>query len=118
VADPERRLAAVPPPQGPAPARGAGTPRPGRRERIALAVLAGLLAVCAIGLAGQLARNARLEGRLAELSGELATTRASLDAYQARLEEVRGAVARLHALVQGDPRPAEAGATGAEPAPR
>jgi hypothetical protein len=116
VADPERRLAAVPPPGAPAPARGAGGPRPGRRERIALAVLAGLLAVCAIGLAGQLARNARLEGRVAELSGELASTRATLDAYQARLEEVRGSVARLHALVQGDPQPAEPRAAAA-PAP-
>jgi hypothetical protein len=117
VADPERRLAAVPPPRAPAPERDAGA-RPGRREHIALAVLAGLLAVCAIGLASQLARNTRLEGRLAELSGELASTRASLDAYQARLEEVRGAVARLHALVQVDPRPAEPGSTRPESAPR
>ena len=59
--------------------------------------------VCAVGLATERIRSARLEGQVAELSGELAATRATLGAYEARLDEVRGAVARLHALVQGDP---------------
>ena len=68
-----------------------------------LAVLGALLVLCAIGLATERIRNARLEGRVAELSGELDATRATLGAYEARLDEVRGAVARLHALVQRDP---------------
>jgi len=110
VADPGRRLAAVSP-AAPAPVRAAGAPaRPGRRERVAFAALAALLVVCAIGLATELLRNARLEARLAELSGELSTTRAALGAHEARLDEVRGAVARLNALVQGDPLPAPSGA--------
>ncbi len=104
-----RKLAAVPP-AGPAPARGAGAPaRPGRRERLALAALAALLVACAIGLATELSRNARLEARLAELSGELVRTRAALGAHEARLDEVRSAVARLDALVQGDPLAPPAG---------
>ena len=68
-----------------------------------LAALGALLVLCAIGLATEWIRNARLEARVAELSGELDATRATLGAYEARLDEVRGAVARLHALVQGDP---------------
>jgi hypothetical protein len=107
AADPERKLAAVPPPGAPAPARETDAARPGRRERVALAVLAALLGVCIVGLATELVRNARLEGRVAELAGELSATRAALGAYQARLDEVRGAVARLHALVQGDPEAPE-----------
>jgi hypothetical protein len=80
-----------------------------RRERLALGLLAALLAACAVGLAAELRRNARLEARQAELSGELASARAALDAHEARLEQVRGAVARLHALVQGDPLATPAG---------
>jgi len=91
-------------PPAPAPEkRAAGGTPPVRRERLLLAVLGALLVVCAIGLATERIRSARLEGRVAELSGELDATRATLGAYEARLDEVRGAVARLHALVQGDP---------------
>jgi hypothetical protein len=70
---------------------------------VALGALAALLVACAIGLATEFSRNARLEERLRELSGELGATRAALEAHEARLDEVRGAVARLHALVQADP---------------
>jgi hypothetical protein len=111
VADPERKLSALPPRSAAAPARGAAAPgRPQRRERVAVAVLAALLAASAIGLAMELRRNARLEARLVELSGELVSTRAALGAHEARLDEVRDAVARLNALVQGDPLAAPAGA--------
>jgi hypothetical protein len=98
---PERKLAAVP--AAPAP-RAAGPPwGAGRRGWTALAALGVLLAIAVAALAAELARNARLEGRVAELSEELATTRSHLGAYAARLDEVRGAVARLHALVRVDP---------------
>ena len=91
-------------PPAPAPEkRAAGGTPPVRRERLVLAVLGALLVVCAIGLATERIRSARLEGRVSELSGELDATRATLGAYEARLDEVRGAVARLHDLVQGDP---------------
>jgi len=102
--DPERRrLTAVPAP-GTAPARGAALPaRAGGLERLALAGLLLLLVACAIGLATEVRRNARLEARVAELGGELSAARTALGAHEARLEEVRGAVARLNALVQSDP---------------
>jgi hypothetical protein len=74
-----------------------------RREKLALGLLAGLLVACAIGFAAERSRNAGLEARLVELSGELSATRSALAAHEARLDEVRGAVARLHALVQADP---------------
>jgi len=89
--------------------------RPSRRERAALAALAALLAACAIGLAVQLSRNARLEAQVGELGGELAAARAALVTHEARLEEVRGAVARLHALVQADPLAPPAGSAPPEP---
>lgn len=76
---------------------------PAGRERLLLLVLGALLVICAIGLATERIRSGRLEGRVAELSSELEATRATLGAYETRLDEVRGAVARLHALVQGDP---------------
>jgi len=108
-----------PRPSGRPPLRAARPPgapaRPGPRERAALAVLAVLLVACAIGLALQLSRNARLEAQLGELGGELAAARAALSAHEARLEEVRGAVARLHALVQADPLAPPAASAPPEP---
>jgi hypothetical protein len=91
-------------PAGQAPEKGTsrGAP-PARRERLLLAVLGALLVICAIGLATERIRNVRLEGRVTELSSELETTRATLGAYETRLDEVRGAVERLRALVQRDP---------------
>ena len=74
-----------------------------RGERLALGLLAALLVACAIGFGVERSRNARLEAQVGELGGELAAARAALAAHEARLEEVRGAVARLHALVQADP---------------
>ena len=101
--DAGRRLSALDPPAPASGGRAAARTPPARRERLWLAVLGALLAVCAVGLALERLRSARLEGQVAELSGELDATRATLGAYEARLDEVRGAVARLHALVQRDP---------------
>ena len=100
----ERKLAAVP--AGASPHGSGAPPAAVRRRPVALAALAGLLVIALAALAAQLTRNARLETRVAELSDELATTRGALGAYASRLEEVRGAVARLHALVEVDPLPA------------
>jgi len=103
VPDAGRKLSAPDPPAPASLGRAAARTPPARRERLWLAVVGALLVVCAVGLATERIRSARLEGQVAELSGELAATRATLGAYEARLDEVRGAVARLHALVQGDP---------------
>jgi hypothetical protein len=103
VAEPERRAAAPPLRAARSPGAPAAFPPRRQRARAALVALAALLAASAVALAMALARNAGLETRLGELSGELAATRAALDAHEARLEQVRGAVARLHALVQQDP---------------
>jgi hypothetical protein len=101
------KLAAVPPPTtGPARKPAASPAQPGRRERTRLAVLAALLVVALIGLASELVRNARLEARVASLGAELDATLSRLHAHELRLDEVRVAVAKLHALVQGDPAPA------------
>ena len=108
MAEPGPRLAAVPPPPaGPRPAAAAAPARPGagRRERVALLVLAALLVVAVIGFASEHVRNARLEARVVSLTTELDATLSRLHAHELRLDEVRAAVASLHALVQADPAP-------------
>jgi hypothetical protein len=72
---------------------------------VALLVLAALLVVAGIGLASELVRNARLEARVVSLTTELDATLSRLHAHELRLDEVRAAVANLHALVQADPAP-------------
>jgi hypothetical protein len=82
--------------------------RRGRHERAALAILGVLLAVCLVGLALSMGRNARLGRENGELSAELESTRAVLGAYESRFSEVRAAVAHLNALLEGGPAPAPA----------
>jgi len=104
VSDAGRKLSAV----GPAPGRegaSAAGERRARHERAALAILGVLLAVCLVGLAVSMGRNARLDRQVAALSAELETTRAVLGAYESRLSDVREAVARLNALLEGEPAP-------------
>jgi hypothetical protein len=107
VSDAGRKLTAVGP-AGPAHegAAPAGERRAGR-ERATLAILGVLLAVCLVGLALSMGRNARLDRQVAALSAELETTRTVLGAYESRLSDVREAVARLNALLEGEPTPPE-----------
>jgi type II secretory pathway pseudopilin PulG len=116
VTDPGRRLSAV----GPAPAREAAPAegRSARTERAALAILGVLLAVSLVGLALSMGRNGRLDREVTALSAELEATRGALGAYESRLSEVRDAVARLNALLEGDPgAPAPPAPTADAPAP-
>ena len=116
MTDPGRRLSAV----GPAPAREAAPAegRSARGERAALAILGVLLAVSLVGLALSMGRNARLDREVAALSAELDSARSALGAYESRLSEVRDAVARLNALLEGDPgAPAAPEPTADAPAP-
>ena len=118
MTDPGRRLSAV----GPAPAREAapaqGRSARARSERAALAILGVLLAVSLVGLALAMARNARLDREVTALSAELDSARSALGAYESRLSDVRDAVARLNAVLEGDPgAPAAPEPTADAPAP-
>ena len=114
MSDAGRKLSAVGASPGPAKGPAAAAPHPARHERAALAILGVLLAVCLVGLALSMGRNARLDREVAALSGELETAHATLGAYESRLSEVREAVARLNALVEAEPAPAP---PADEPAP-
>jgi hypothetical protein len=116
VSDAGRKLSAVGSvPASGRPAAAAPAAERARRERALLAILGVLLAVALVGLALSLGRNARQGRELAALAAELDTTRAVLGAYEARFADVRDAVARLHALVEGVP--AAPAPTDPEPAP-
>ena len=110
--DAGRKLSAV----GTAPARSPAEERRAGHERALLAILGVLLAVCLVGLALSMGRNARLDRQVTELSSELESTRSALGAYESRLAEVRAAVGRLNALVEGEPLPSTP-PTPDEPAP-
>jgi len=114
VSDAGRKLSAVGASPGLAKGPAPAAPHPARHERAALAILGVLLAVCLVGLALSMGRNARLDREVAALSGELETAHATLGAYESRLSEVREAVARLNALVEAEPAPAP---PADEPAP-
>ena len=101
--EPGRKLSAVDGPAAVPGKRPAGRTPSSRGPWLLVALLGVLLVLCAVGLGMERSRSLRLEGRVAELGGELAATRVALEAHEARLDEVRGAVARLHALVQRDP---------------
>jgi len=105
VSDAGRKLSAVGASPGLAKGPAPAAPHPARHERAALAILGVLLAVCLVGLALSMGRNARQGREIAALSGELEDARAVLGAYESRLTEVREAVARLNALVEADPAP-------------
>ncbi|MBW2288112.1 MAG: hypothetical protein JRG90_09860 [Deltaproteobacteria bacterium] len=73
-------------------------------------LLVALVVAASAGLVVQMQRAGELQGTVAELEGELFTTRTALDAYEVRFDEVRDSVGslqaqleQLNALVNADP---------------
>ena len=80
------------------------------RSRRVLWLVAALLLVALTALVGQTRRVSALSGQVESLTGELASARAALVAYQDHLQEVRasvtdlqGRMAELDTLVRRDP---------------
>ncbi len=113
MARPSGKLVAVAPPPGESTSQKPPQQRSGgQKSNIGLWLLAVLLFIAVAGVAFQTSRVDELSGQVAGLQTELSTTRAELNGYESRFDEIRSSVmdlrsqlGELETLVEEHPPP-------------